>query len=89
MKTNNEISSKVYDTLNENIKNDVIFYNIWDIKILENTKDFVKIAIVLRIPEWYESTWVSDKILSVLSKKFNKEVILNLEIIRFITIEIK
>jgi hypothetical protein len=28
MKTNNEISSKVYDTLNENIKNDVIFYNI-------------------------------------------------------------
>jgi hypothetical protein len=89
MKTNNEISAKIYTCLQEIIWEEAIFYDLWDIKVLENTENKLKIATIIRVPEWYKFENISNEVLAVLSEEFDKKIVLDLDVIRFVTVELE
>ncbi len=89
IKTNNFISSKVNNYLDNIIKNDLDYYEISEIKILDNNKEESFVKVVLKIPEWYDVQKILDNVYYTLEEEFQKDVSIDFEIIRTINISTK
>lgn len=89
VKTNNVISSQVNNYLDNIIKNNVNFYEISDIKVIDNNRDYSSFRVTLKIPEWYDMQKILDNIYYTLDKEFQKNISIDFEIIRTINISTK
>jgi hypothetical protein len=88
LKSNSETVLKV-----ESYLADTVSWNpdltISNVEVLSDNSSGLRVGIAIRIPEWYDVSIVSEQILAALEAKFNKQVTLELEIVRFTTVEVK
>lgn len=85
-KTSLQISNQTKTYLENLVWDSSIFCEISDIQVLKNTKENVYIRAVVKIPEWVDIEPFYKDIETTLSEEFDKNVVLELEIIRTISI---
>ncbi len=89
VKTNNFLASQTQNYLTSIIEEDLIFYEISEIKVLKNNSREAHFIVTIKIPEWYDMQKILDRVYRSLSREFQKEVSIDFEIIRTINVSNK
>lgn len=86
LKSSNEISLKTRYYIETAISENTIYYEVSNIKVVENKRKNAHLVVTLKIPEWYDVNNLLYDIKLGLAENFQKKLKIDFEIIRTISV---
>lgn len=86
VKVSNNIWLKTKSYIEEIFINDIKYFELSDVKVIENTKKSLYLKIVIRVPEWLVINDLASKLEKSLRENFDKKIKIDFEIIRTMSV---
>lgn len=86
VKVSNNIWIKTKSYIEEIFINDIKYFELSDVKVIENTKKNLYLKIVIRVPEWLVINDLASKLEESLRENFDKKIKIDFEIIRTMSV---